>query len=36
MDLSIKRGNYGEILFIEKGKKWRDILSGKVLALYHQ
>ena len=36
IDSSIKRGNYGEILFIEKGKKWRGSLSGKVLPLYHQ
>ena len=36
IDSSIKRGSYGEILFIEKGKKWRGSLSGKVLPLYHQ
>ncbi|GAW96924.1 MULTISPECIES: metallophosphoesterase [Colwellia] len=36
IDSSIKRGNYGEILFIENGKKWRGSLSGKVLPLYHQ
>jgi hypothetical protein len=36
IDSSIKRGKYGEILFIEKGKKWRGSLSGKVLPLYHQ
>jgi hypothetical protein len=36
IDSSIKRGNYGEILFIDKGKKWRGSLSGKVLPLYHQ
>ncbi|WP_281167225.1 hypothetical protein [Colwellia piezophila] len=27
---------YGELLFIENGKKWRGSLSGKVLPLYHQ
>ncbi len=36
IDSSIKRGSYGEILFIENGKKWRGSLSGKVLPLYHQ
>lgn len=36
IDSSIKEGNYGEILFIEQGKKWRGSLSGKVLPLYHQ
>jgi len=36
IDSSIKRGSYGEILFIDKGKKWRGSLSGKVLPLYHQ
>jgi len=36
IDSSIKRGEYGEILFIENGKKWRGSLSGKVLPLYHQ
>ncbi|PKI12826.1 metallophosphoesterase [Colwellia sp. 12G3] len=36
IDSSIKRGSYGEILFIEKGKKWRGSLSGKVLPLFHQ
>ncbi|PKG83869.1 metallophosphoesterase [Colwellia sp. 75C3] len=36
IDSSIKRGNYGEILFIENGKKWRGSLNGKVLPLYHQ
>jgi len=36
IDSSIKRGSYGEILFIEKDKKWRGSLSGKVLPLYHQ
>jgi hypothetical protein len=36
IDSSIKRGNYGEILFIDKGKKWRGSLSGKILPLYHQ
>ena len=36
IDSSIKEGNYGEILFIERGKKWRGSLSGKVLPLYHQ
>jgi len=36
IDSSIKRGKYGEILFIENGKKWRGSLSGKVLPLYHQ
>lgn len=34
IDSSIKRGNYGEILFIEKDKKWRGSLSGKILPLY--
>jgi hypothetical protein len=36
IDSSIKRGRYGEILFIENDKKWRGSLSGKVLPLYHQ
>ena len=36
IDSSIKRGKYGEILFVENGKKWRGSLSGKVLPLYHQ
>jgi hypothetical protein len=36
IDSSIKRGSYGEILFIENDKKWRGSLSGKVLPLYHQ
>jgi hypothetical protein len=36
IDSSIKRGEYGEILFIENGKKWRGSLSGKILPLYHQ
>ncbi|TMM47500.1 metallophosphoesterase [Colwellia ponticola] len=36
IDSSIKRGKYGEILFIEKGKKWRGSLSGKVLPLYDE
>ncbi|MBU2893355.1 metallophosphoesterase [Colwellia sp. D2M02] len=36
IDSSIKRGQYGEILFIENEKKWRGSLSGKVLPLYHQ
>jgi Calcineurin-like phosphoesterase len=36
IDSSIKEGNYGEILFIEQGKKWRGSLSGKVLPLYNQ
>jgi hypothetical protein len=36
IDSSIKRGSYGEILFIEKGKKWRGSLSGKILPLFHQ
>ncbi|TWX68798.1 metallophosphoesterase [Colwellia demingiae] len=36
IDSSIKEGNYGEVLFIEQGKKWRGSLSGKVLPLYHQ
>lgn len=36
IDSSIKRGNYGEILFIKNGKKWRGSISGKVLPLYHQ
>lgn len=33
IDSSIKRGNYGEILFIENGKMWRGSLNGKVLPL---
>jgi len=36
IDSSTKRGSYGEILFIEKDKKRRGSLSGKVLPLYHQ
>jgi len=36
IDSSIKRGEYGEILFIEKGKKWRGSLTGEKLPLYHQ
>lgn len=36
IDSSIKRGEYGEILFIEKGKKWRGSLDGKILPIYHQ
>jgi hypothetical protein len=36
IDSSIKRGNYGEILFIEKGKKWRGNLTGQVLPLFYQ
>jgi hypothetical protein len=36
IDSSIKRGEYGEILFIENGKKWRGSLTGEVLPLYHQ
>ncbi|KGJ89043.1 metallophosphoesterase [Colwellia psychrerythraea] len=36
IDSSIKRGSYGEILFVENGKKWRGSMSGKVLPLYHQ
>jgi len=36
IDSSIKRGKYGEILFIDNGKKWRGSLSGKVLPLYNQ
>ncbi|WP_238383559.1 hypothetical protein [Colwellia psychrerythraea] len=36
IDSSIKEGHYGEVLFIEQGKKWRGSLSGKVLPLYHQ
>ena len=36
IDSSIKRGKYGEILFIEKGKKWRGSLRGEVRPLYHQ
>lgn len=36
IDSSIKKGSYGEILFIENGKKWRGSLSSKVLPLYHQ
>ncbi len=36
IDSSIKRGNYGEILFIENGKMWRGSLSGQVLPLYQQ
>ncbi len=34
IDSSIKRGSYGEILFIENEKMWRGSLSGKVLPLY--
>ena len=33
IDSSIKNGKYGEVLFIDKGKKWRGSLSGKVLPL---
>jgi hypothetical protein len=34
IDSSIKRGSYGEILFIENEKMWRGSLSGKELPLY--
>jgi hypothetical protein len=36
IDSSIKRGVYGEILFIENGNKWRGSLSGEILPLYYQ
>jgi hypothetical protein len=36
IDSSIKQGEYGEILFIEKGNKWRGSLQGKKLPIHHQ
>jgi len=33
IDSSMKRGKYGEILFIEKDKKWRGSLNGEKLIL---
>lgn len=33
IDSSMKRGKYGELLFIENNKKWRATLDGKKIAL---
>jgi hypothetical protein len=33
IDSSIKNGKYGEILFIDKGQKWRGSLTGEKLKL---
>jgi len=34
IDSSIKKGEYGEILFVEGDKKWRGSLSGEILPLH--